>query len=81
MMLRTYKLQVSCHPAGMVLPFSSAASWTHYIGSETASNVTTKIGDRMHMCGGFVYFVVNGMSYFSISGPGPLLFFCITPIK
>ena len=28
--------------------------------------------------GGFVYFVVNKMSYFSISGPGPLLSFACT---
>ena len=34
------------------------------------------------MCaGGFVYFVENKLSYFSVSGPDPLLLFLITPIK
>ena len=28
--------------------------------------------------GGFVYFAVNKMLYFSVSGPGPLLFFICT---
>ena len=47
------------HSAGTVLPFSSAVC-----------NVTTRIGDRMHMC--WRLRDVNKMPYVSVSGPGPL---------
>ena len=58
------------HPAGTVLPFLSAA-W----------NVTTRIGDGMHMCRRFRV-LCSDQIFFSISGYGPLLFFaCASSIK
>ena len=55
------------HPEGTVLPFSSAAC-----------NVTASSEIACICAGGFVYFVVNKMSYCSVSGPSPLLSFACT---
>ena len=58
------------HPSGTVLSFSSAAC-----------DVTTTIGDSMlRRAGGFVYFVINKMSYFFSFRSWSAFIYCMHPL-